>query len=140
MDLIPDAAELVRKFRAFAFDGGAPEEIALRLQTIPGTDADLLTGAPEILYAHYDLLDDRGKRILGEMFVYGNEQNWTTFAGGPKGSGNRAETIVGVVSRDLGDEGAILPPPSEEWPAPKAELRDGADWRSAADEPDADPA
>ena len=34
------AAELVKQIRAFAFGGDAPAEIADRLQSLPGVDAD----------------------------------------------------------------------------------------------------
>jgi hypothetical protein len=134
MDYIADASDLLRKFRTWVYrDAQIPDDLRDRLQTIPGGDAEVITNAPEIMYAHYDQLDDAGKRIMGEIWVHGNEKLWTSFAGGPKGSYNRAEQIVEQVSRDLGDEGAIQPRPLEEWPEPRVGRReDGIDWRLPA--------
>ncbi len=128
VDYVSDAGELLRRLRAFAFGPDAPVEIAARLQSLPGSNADVITAAPEILYAHFDLLTAPGKRVMAEIFVHGNEMGWTTFAGGPKGSGNRAEAIVAAVARQLSDEPGGTPGPGE-WPAPRAELRGGVDWR-----------
>ncbi len=132
VDYVADAGELLRRLRAFAFGPDVPEEIAERLQTLPGSNADVITAAPEIMYAHFDLLPPEGVRVMAEIFVHGNEMAWTSFAGGPKGSNNRAEQIVLAVGvyHDGGEA-----PPFVDWPEPIIVLRDGHDWRAPVGTP-----
>jgi hypothetical protein len=85
-------------------------ELLDKLQRIPGVTADLLTQGAELLYAYRDELDDDGKRLMAELYVHGNEQGWTTFAGGAKGTDNRAEQIAEFTARELGDKGALKAP------------------------------
>jgi hypothetical protein len=139
VDYVSDASVLLQGFRAFAFSGEAPEEIEDQLQKLPGTDADVICSAAEVLYAHYDLLTDTGKRRMAELFNYAVNQHWSGF-----NQGDRSAQIVTYTARALGDEGAILPPPEEEWPEPQANRRDSWDWRYpdgalVADEPAEDP-
>lgn len=136
VDYVSDAGELLRRLRAFAFGPDVPEAIAERLQTLPGSNADVITTAPEIMYAHFDLLPESGARVMAEIFVHGNEMSWTTFAGGSKGTGNRAELIVSAVARELGDEPGEAPHP-DDWPAPDVALRAQVDWRDLIEVPEA---
>ena len=114
VDYVSDVSVLLRNFRAFAFSGNAPSEIETQLQSIPGTDADVICAAAEMLYAHYDLLNDQGRRVTAELFNYAHNQGWTGF-----NQDGRSETIVTQVGRDLGDAGAVKPLPYEEWPEPE---------------------
>lgn len=135
MDLINDASELVRRIRVLAFGGNADAELAGKLQTIPGSDADLLTEGAELMFAYRDKLDEDGLALLGQLYTHANDQNWTTFNGGPRGSGNRSEQIVALVRRDLGETTGGVANDTDAWPAPQVRRRDGFDWRQPAAEP-----
>jgi hypothetical protein len=129
VDYVKDPNELVRKLRAYAFAGDIDDDkLRERLQTIPGVTADVLTEAAEILYAFYDKLNKEGKTILGELWTYGNEQHWTTFAGGDKGTDNRAEQIIDAVRHDIGELKSKGPKP-DKLPEPQKNRRDNFDWR-----------
>lgn len=132
VDYIRDAHELALKVRRFMFAEATDAELAEKLQAIAGVEADLLSTAPEVLYAYRDRLDEAALRLMGELFVHANEQGWTSVAGGPKGTDNRAELIVRDVRRDLGElKGSVDP---EAAPAPLMNLRPGgADWRVPAE-------
>lgn len=128
MDYVSDANELVRRLRAFAFGGAAPEALAERLQALPGVQADQICDGAEILYAHRDLLDPSGLRLAGELFSYALHQGWTTF-----NQGDRSARIVALARRDLGETGGDVAGEADEWPAPQIARRaDGADWRDTA--------
>lgn len=133
MDYLNNDAELVRRIRVLAFGGDADAELAQKLQTIPGSDADVLTEGAELLYAYRDKLDEGGLTLLGQVYHRANDQNWTTFNGGPKGSDNRSERIVALVRRDLGEDGAGIAAADAEWPEPQTRRRDGHDWRDPAE-------
>lgn len=124
MDYVSDPSELLKRFRKFAFGSTVPEGIADRLQSIPGTDADVICSAAEILYAHRDQLDDDGLRVMGELFNYGLNQHWSTF-----NQGDRSAQIVAATDKALGDARGKAPA-DKDWPAPKVELREGVDWRN----------
>lgn len=124
VDYVNDAGELARRIRLYAFGGQAPEELAARLQSIPGVTADLICEAGELLYAHRDLLDDGGLTLLGEIYVHAEAQGWTTF-----NQGDRSARIVAGVKRDLGETGGASWPASED-PEPQIARRGGQDWRA----------
>ena len=128
VDYVSDVTLLLQNFRAFAYSGQAPAEIKEQLQRIPGTDADVICAAAELLYAYYDELTDEGKRSMGELFNYAVNHNWAGF-----NKEGRSAEIVRLVSIDIGDaEGDMLP--DEEWPEPSTDRRTGNDWRSSPTE------
>ncbi len=130
MNIITDAQELARRVRLLAFGGNAPEEVANALQAIPGTTAELLTTAPEILYAHRDLLDAEALELTGQLYAHAVDQNWSAF-----NREDRSARIVALVRRDLGEKGAGVAKVADEWPEPQTNRRGGVDWRAPADEP-----
>lgn len=131
VDYIGDAGELVRRIRMFSFGGHAPQEIAEKLQTIPGSDADILTNGAEILYAHKDLLDNDGLALMAQLYYYADQSKWSTF-----NKDGRSLAIVGLVRRELGENGFGVADAEAEWPEPETNRRDGQDWR----EPEPSPA
>ena len=129
VDYVQDPNELLRRLRVYAFTGNIEDaELRNKLQTIPGVTADVLTEAAELLYAYKDALDEQGIRVLAELWTYANEQNWTTFVDGPRGSGNRAEKIISCVRHELGELKGKAPKP-EDMPQPQVSRRNGRDWR-----------
>ena len=138
VDYVSDASELRRRLSAYAFNPSIDAELADKLQRMPGVEADVLSNAPELLYAYRDRLGEDGLRLMGELFVHANEHGWTSVAGGAKGTDNRAETIVDNVSRAIGEPEAGEERPAEDWPEPQTIRRDGLDWRAPAEpEPEA---
>lgn len=128
MDYVADPNELIRRLRAYAFTT-APEELAGRLQSLPGVPADQICDGAETLYAYRDQLDDAALRICGELFTYAEQQGWATF-----NRGDRTRRIVACLRRDLGEKGAGVARKDDEWPEPEANRRDGFDWRAPADD------
>lgn len=114
------AAELVKQIRAFAFGGDAPAEIADRLQSLPGVDADVICAAGELLYAHYDLLDAAGVAIVARIYEHAIQQGWAGY-----NQGDRSADIVARVDQHLAGAGGE----TAAWPAPDTRLRDDYDWR-----------
>ena len=138
VDYVKDASELRRRINAYSFGSEPSEELARKLQTIAGVEADVITTAPEILYAYKDELGEDGLQLMAELFVHMNEQGWTTAAGGAKGTGNRAEKIIEAVRQEVGELKADPPEPAA-WPDPKTEYRDSKDWRGASEPADEAP-
>lgn len=138
VDYVADSHELAQRIRRLMFAEGTDAELAEKLQRVPGVDAELLTQGAELVYAYRDTLDDAGKRLLGELWTYANEQGWSTMVGGAKGSDNRAEQIIRDVRRDLGELKSAVDP--EAAPEPRLELRAGFDWRKPGDAPEGAPA
>ena len=124
VDYVRDVPVLLHHLRSFMYGSAIPEEVATPLQTLSGVDADIIEQSAEILYANYDRLVEEGKRVCGELFNYAVEQRWAGF-----NQGDRSATIVQYIERDLGEAGAVKPPKPEEWPDPRAHLREGYDWR-----------
>ena len=131
VDFVDDPLILERDMNRFAFSGACSEELSNKLTSIPGSQADKINQGAKILYAHYDLLNDAGKRALGQILVYAMNKNWTVYV-----QETSAEKLVDFISRDLGERGAVEAPSDlSEWPTPATEYRDGTDWRgSDADE------
>ncbi|MCC7097264.1 MAG: hypothetical protein IT472_08805 [Thermomonas sp.] len=115
-----DAGELVRRIRAYAFGGHAPEDVADRLQTLPGVPADVICAAGELLYAHFDLLDDSGWMLVAEIYQHTIQQGWSGF-----NQGDRSAVILAQLSAVIADDHTD----PDAWPAPHTGLRDGLDWR-----------
>lgn len=123
MDRITDPVILVQRFNAFAYSPTAPEELKNKLQTIPGSQADIVTQGLEILYAHFDLLDADGKAVLGVLSDYGVYAGWAAM-----NVDGRLEKIRDRVRADLGED--VEPLADENMPEPEARLRGGGvDWR-----------
>lgn len=116
------AGDLVKQIRAFAFGGDAPSEIADRLQSLPGVDADVICAAGELLYAHFDLLDVTGVGLVARIYEHAVQQGWVGY-----NQGDRSAEIVAHIDQHLADGAAT----SAAWPAPDLRLRDGYDWRLA---------
>lgn len=136
VDYVSDANELVRRFRAYAFSDDAPADIAEKLQTIPGVAADVICTGAEMLYAHRDLLDDNGLRVMAELYNYAVQHKWEGFN---ESAGSQA--IVNAAAKALGDATGKASDP-DKWPEPKAALRaDRVDWRfpDGKPEPAVDP-
>ena len=129
VDFVDDPLKLERDMNRFAFSGDCPEELSNKLTSIPGSQADKINQGAKILYAHYDQLNDDGKRALGQILTYGINKNWTQYV-----AETNAETVVEFISRDLGERGALKAPSDmSEWPEPATEFRDGTDWRGPLD-------
>ena len=130
MELVRDPLVLARRFNAFIFSPDVPEGAVERLQSIPGSDADKITQGAEILYAHYDLLTNAGKTVVGLLYDYANSQGWPAFC-----ADGRCADIVALVRGDLGE---IKPIDPTKAPEPNKALReDGKDWRPAPPADDA---
>lgn len=115
--------DLMRALNAYAY-GAAPAELAERLQTMIGVDADKISTGREILYAHRDLLDEQGLTVLGQLAEYAVYSTWV----GDNADG-RCEKIVAGVKRDLGDKSVKAKPEND--PAPRVQYRDeGFDWQN----------
>jgi hypothetical protein len=133
MDYVSDAGELVRRLRAFAFGGNAPAEIEDRLQSLPGVAADQLCDGAELLYAHYELLNDDGKNLVGQIYNYADAQGWSTF-----NKNGRSAEIVSLARRDLGEKGRGVALKSAKYPEPETMRRkDNVDWRGPQKESEA---
>lgn len=133
MDYINNPLDLRRRLNAYAYSPDTPEALANRLQMIPGVDADVIVEGTEILYAHFDLLNDTGKEVLGLLAAYGVSQTWVSLL-------DRWTAIRDRVRRDLGERVAKIE--DADMPPPQTARRDGAvDWRNPAPaEPEASPA
>jgi hypothetical protein len=129
VDYVNDAHLLGNRMMGWAFRS-APEHISEKLQAIVGSPADRMINGVEILYAHYDELDDVAKEITAQLFLYAVQMNWTAF-----NQGDRSQTIVDYISLDLGEVFGETPPPSEDWPEPEMHRREGVDWRAGPEEP-----
>lgn len=116
IEFVNDPVALVRDYNAFVFGANVPEVAKDRLQTIPGSAADVITQGRELLYAHYDLLDDEGKAVLAKLAQYAVMQNWVA-----ENADGRAEKITAAVRRDLGERGTW--PDAADDPAPNVALR-----------------
>ena len=125
MEYVSDTMALVRRLNAYAYGPDCPEELASRLQSIPGVQADVITQGAQILYAHFDLLNGEGKEVMGLMFNYAVNQHWTAF-----NEQNGSAQIVALVEGTL-DQADV--------PEPKTQYRQGGvDWREPAPAPTAD--
>lgn len=124
VDFINNPLKLEQDVNAFAYSSDCPAALRDKLTTIPGSQADRIQGQARVLYAHYDQLNEAGKRAMAQLFSYAENSYWTTF-----NEKNGSADIVEFAARDLGDQGAIQPPPPGEWPSPSVELADGNDWR-----------
>jgi hypothetical protein len=131
VDYVNDARELERRLMALAFGSTLPEDLAIKIQMLPGVTADRLTTGAELLYAHKDLLEDDGLRTMAEIYAYANEQGWSGF-----NQGDRSKRIADGAAYDLGDRKSS---PKGDDPEPSTHLRDGVDWRYQDVEPEADP-
>lgn len=119
-----DPVQLVRNYNAYAY-GGAPEIAKERLQTICGSQADVISQGREILYAHKDLLDEEGLSLLAQLAAYAVANNWI----GDNADG-RCEKIVSGARRELGEAGDWVA--EEDEPQPKTTYRnDGVNWKGA---------
>lgn len=117
-----DAHALIRKVRLYAFGGQAPDEICDVLQTIPGSDADVICTAGELLYAYFDLLDGAGRTLTAEIYQHAIAQGWAGFC-----QGSRAADIVAAIDAMQNDGADDF----TAWPAPDTVRRAGFDWRLA---------
>lgn len=124
VDYVSDVSVLLQGLRRFAFGGTAPNEIDDQLQRLPGADADVICTAAELLYAHYDLLNAEGRRVMAQLYNYAIQMRWSGF-----NQGTRSEEIVEYTERAIGDVDEAAPAP-EEWPIPDTARRSGIDWRT----------
>ena len=126
VDFSTDPTQLVRLYNAFVYGPDAPPIAAERLQTIPGSSADLISQGREILYAHYDLLNDAGKTVLAQLSHYAVSQGWQG-----DNANSRCDNMLKLARHDLGE---IQTGPSyENTPDPRPGLRDdGVNWKEAA--------
>jgi hypothetical protein len=123
VDFIADPVQIVRQFNAFVFGANVPAQAAEKLQSIPGTSADVISQGREILYAHFDLLNDEGKTVLAQMAHYAVSQGWQG-----ENSNNRCDNMVKLARFSLGE--IQTAPSAENTPDPRTGLRDGSvDWR-----------
>jgi hypothetical protein len=128
LDQIRDPLKLMRALNAYAYAESTPPELAEKLQTIPGVDADRITAAREIMYAHFDVLDEAGKTVLGQLADYAVYSGWSS-----ENTEGRCDKSRDAVRRDLGEEGDLGDPADD--PAPRVGLReDGVDWRNPGEE------
>lgn len=112
--------DLVRAFNTYIYGPGVPEVAAEQLQTIPGVQADIIVEGVEILFAHYDLLNDEGRTVLAQLTQYGINQSW-----GPMVT--RWTAINALARHDLGEDVAVPDP----IPEPQMRRRtDGVDFRN----------
>lgn len=123
VDYINNPLDLRRRVTDYAYHSDTPDELAEKLKTIPGVDADVLSEAPEVLYAFFDVLGDQGRTVLAQIADYGVRQNWTTL-----NANGRWEKIRDAARRELGEE--VEADPASD-PEPQTTRReDGVDWRN----------
>ncbi len=124
VDYLGNPGELRRRLTAYAYHQDTPSELAERLQELGGVDADVITEAPEILYAHFDLLSEQGLTVLAQLAGYGVAQNWTGL-----NRDGRWQRISEAARRGLGEKGDVGDPEGD--PEPQTVRRaDGVDWRA----------
>jgi hypothetical protein len=122
VDYINNPIDLRRRLADYAYHPDTPAELAEKLKTIPGVDADVLSEAPEVLYAFFDVLSEQGRTALAQLADYGVRQNWSSL-----NAGGRWERIRDAARRELGEE--VEADPAGD-PAPQVTRRaDGIDWR-----------
>lgn len=123
MEFLNDPVQLVRRFHAFVYGPDVPPEAAEKLQSIPGSAADVISQGREILYAHYDLLNDEGKAVVAQLAQYAVAQGW-----GGDNADNRCGQMVALARHDVGE--IATKPSLANTPDPNAALRDdNTDWK-----------
>jgi hypothetical protein len=122
METLNDHMEILRRLLAYAFHPDTPLALAVRLQSIPGSDADKFIVGMETLYAHKDILNEAGLLVLGQLASFASGSGWG-------GLSERALAMFGVVRRDLGE---IIGLDIEQDPEPEAFRRDdNYNWKDA---------
>lgn len=120
-----DHVAILRELNAHAFHPDTNQELAAKLQALPGSDADKFIGGMEILYAYKDVLNGDGIEVLGALSAYASLASWGALS-------VRAAAICRALKRDLGE--SIAQDPADD-PEPDAARREGFNWKAAQDAP-----
>lgn len=125
--------EIVQKALLYAINSKGFDE-ATKQQLINacmvGSPGDKVCNVGELLYAHYDKLDNEAKAIMANCFAYATRMGWTSF-----NKDNRCNIIVGMVLRDLGEQSFLPLPEHGTEPEPITTLReDRVDWRNPTEQ------
>lgn len=128
MQFITDDLDLAHRATVYVMQSATylPAEVQGKLNNVisRGGPGDKICNLSELLYSHYDLLDAAGKELMANLFAITARKAWVADTA-------RADTVVGVVYRDLGVTTTMPLPAAGEEPEPQVNLREGElNWKS----------